>query len=229
MFCVSSPSIMYTCPIESSAFLFGGHLKLGSSYNYAHKEPNPGETDWRGLSSLKTELQLELDARLSDSWQLFLSGDGFHDFVYSIRGRENYSSEVLDNYETQAQLRKAYLRGRLTKKLDLKVGRQIVVWGKSDNIRVTDILNPLDLREPGLTDLEDLRLPVTMTRLDFYHGKWGISGIAVHEHRYNKMPEYGSDFYPSPFPPFPEEEPSHRIENTEFAFSANGLFTGWDI
>ena len=214
---------------ESSAFLFGGHLKLGSSYNYAHKEPNPGETDWRGLSSLKTELQLELDARLSDSWQLFLSGDGFHDFVYSIRGRENYSSEVLDNYETQAQLRKAYLRGRLTKKLDLKVGRQIVVWGKSDNIRVTDILNPLDLREPGLTDLEDLRLPVTMTRLDFYHGKWGISGIAVHEHRYNKMPEYGSDFYPSPFPPFPEEEPSHRIENTEFAFSANGIFTGWDI
>ncbi|MBW1897809.1 MAG: hypothetical protein JRI61_01975, partial [Deltaproteobacteria bacterium] len=95
---------------ESSAFIFGGHLKLGSSYNYAHKEPNPGETDWRGLSSLKTELQLELDARLSDSWQLFISGDGFYDFVYSIRGRENYSSEVLDNYETQAQLRKAYLR-----------------------------------------------------------------------------------------------------------------------
>jgi len=215
--------------LESSAFLFGGHLKVGSSYNYAHKKPDPGETDWRGLSSLKTELQLELDAKLSSSWQLFLSGDGFHDFVYSIRGRDNYTSEVLDNYETEAELRKAYLRGKITKKLDLKAGRQIVVWGKSDNIRVTDILNPIDLREPGLTDLEDLRLPVAMTRLDFYHGKWGISGIAIHEHRYNKMPEYGSDFYPSPFSPFPEEKPSSRIENTELAFSANGIFTGWDI
>ncbi|MFO7559796.1 MAG: DUF1302 family protein [Desulfobacterales bacterium] len=214
---------------ESSAFLFGGHLKAGSSFNYAHKKPDPGDTDWRGLSSLKTELQLELDARLSGSWQLFVSGEGFHDFVYSIRGRDTYTSEVLDNYETEAELRKAYLRGKLTKKLDLKVGRQIVVWGKSDNIRVTDILNPIDLREPGLTDLEDLRLPVAMTRLDFYHGRWGFSGIAVHEHRYDKMPEYGSDFYPFSLPPFPEEKPSSRIENTELAFSANGIFIGWDI
>jgi hypothetical protein len=214
---------------RSSAFAFGGHLKLGSSCNYAHEEPSPGETDWRGLSSLKTELQLELDAKLSDSWQFFISGKGFHDFVYSIRGRDNYTSEVLNSYETEAELRKAYLQGKLAKKLDLKVGRQIIVWGKSDNIRVTDVLNPLDFREPGLTDLEDLRLPVTMTRLDYYYGKWGFSGIAIHEHRYDKLPVYGSDFYPFPFPPFPEEKPSSRIENTEIAFAANGIFTGWDI
>ena len=36
-----------------------------------------------------------------------------------------------------------------------------------DNLRVTDVLNPMDLRVPGLTDIDDLRLPVTMIKLDY--------------------------------------------------------------
>ncbi len=105
------------------------------------------------------------------------------------------------------------------KSLDIKVGRQIIVWGRSDNMRVTDVLNPLDLREPGLTDIEDLRMPVAMTRLDFYHGNWNVTGVAVHEQRSDKKPSYGSDFYPLPlvFGPLPDKEPKSEIDNTGFA------------
>ncbi len=205
-----------------------GYLKIGTAYNFAHDAPESGKTDWRGFSRLRTEVQADINPRLWEGWQAKIGGKAFYDAIYRIRGRDEFTDAVLDNYETELELREAWLQGRLTDDLDLKVGRQIAVWGKSDNIRITDVLNPLDMREPGLTDIEDLRLPVAMTRLDYYFGDWSLTGIAVHEHRYNKLPEYGSDFYPGAGPPPPECEPAHTPENTEFALALSGIFSGWD-
>jgi len=94
---------------------------------------------------------------------------------------------------------------------------------------VTDVLNPIDLREPGMTDIEDIRLPIAMTRMDYYLAEWRLTGIAIHEIRFNELPAYGSDFYPAPIPPLPEETPSCSLENTEYALSVTGIFSGWDV
>lgn len=214
---------------QSSTFSLDGYFKLGSSYNFSHDKPDNGKTDWRGLSRLRPELQLELNADLPGSWKAFISGKGMYDAAYEIKGRDEFTSEVLDNYENELEFRQAYILGSLNDHLDLKAGRQIVVWGKSDNIRVTDVLNPLDTREFGLTDIEDLRLPVAMTRVDAYAGSWNLTGIAIHEIRFNKSAEYGSDFYPGASPPPPEDIPSNSIDNTEFAVAINGMFSGWDM
>lgn len=204
----------------------GGHLKTRASYNFAHDKPEEGETDWRGLSRLSLELMLEMGLKINDSWQAFVSGSGYYDLAYAIKGRNDFTEDVLDNYEKEAVLREAYLQGTLIKNLDMKLGRQIVVWGKSDYIRVTDVLNPLDLREPGVTDIEDLRLPLAMSRLDYYLGPWGLAGIAVHEIEFNKNPEFGSDFYPSTTRlPYEDKD----LEKTEYAAALNGTFTGWDM
>jgi len=215
--------------LKPSIFSLNGDVELGASYNFAHDKPEGNETDWRGLSRLRAELNLELDVKLSSSWQARISGKGAYDFAYAIRGRDEFTDEVLDNYEKELELGETYIQGSLTKSLDIKLGRQIVVWGKSDNIRVTDVLNPLDIREPGLTDIEDLRLPVAMSRLDYYIGDWSLTGIAIHEIRFNKNPEYGSDFYPGSQPPPHEDKPDHCGKNTEYAAAINGIFSGWDI
>ena len=215
--------------IKPSIFSLNGDVELGASYNFAHHKPEGNETDWRGLSRLRTELNLELNAKFSSSWQARISGKGAYDFAYSIKGRDEFTDEVLDNYEKELELGETYIQGSLTKSLDVKIGRQIVVWGKSDNIRVTDVLNPLDIREPGLTDIEDLRLPVAMSRLDYYIGDWSLTGIAIHEIRFNKSPEYGSDFYPGSQPPPHEDKPDSCGKNTEYAAAINGIFSGWDI
>ncbi|MCI5158775.1 MAG: hypothetical protein D3906_10125, partial [Candidatus Electrothrix sp. AUS1_2] len=206
-----------------------GRLQFGTTYTIAHDAPAEGETDWRGFSKARTHLRLDLEARFSDAWSAKAGGKAFYDGIYSLRGRDEYTGYVLDEYENEAELREAYLLGKLTDKLDLKFGRQIVVWGKSDNIRITDVLNPLDMREPGLTDIEDLRLPLTITKLDYYFGNWELSGIAVHEIRFNKTPVYGYDFYSYTEPPPPEDEPANTLENTEWALSLSGIFTGWDL
>ncbi len=215
---------------EKEPFItLSGHLKIGSSYNISHEAPKPGRTDWRGLSRLRPELQVEFGKSFSNSWKSFVSGKAFYDAAYDIKGREKFTSNLLNAYEKDMEIVEAYVQGSLTGHLDIKAGRQIVVWGKSDNIRITDVLNPVDIREPGLTDIEDLRLPVAMTRLDYYTGDWNLTGIAIHELRFNRTPEYGSDFNPAAAPLPHENIPSDGGDNTEYAVALNGTFSGWDI
>lgn len=214
---------------ETKAWNLGGALTLGAAYNYAHKAPASGATDYRGLSRLRAKLNLELDYDIAPKWRAHLAGYGFHDAAYQLNGRDNYSSEVLDAYESETELGEVWIQGKLADSLDLKLGRQIVVWGKSDNIRITDVLNPLDNREPGMVDIEDLRLPLTMAKLDYYVGDWGFSAMAIPEIRFNKNPAFGSDFYPYSIAMPYEKIPGDGGDNTEYAFAANGIFSGWDL
>ena len=213
----------------AAIFSLDGYAKLGSAYAFAHDKSDNGNTDWQGLSRLRTDLNLELNARFSKRWQARVTGKGAWDFAYAVKGRDEFTDDVIDHYEKEFELGETYVQGSLTERLDIKFGRQVVVWGKSDTIRVTDVLNPLDLREPGIIDIEDLRLPVTMTRLDYYIGDWSATGIAVHEIRFNKNPEYGNDFYPGAAPPPHEDKPGLDIGHTEYAAAINGIFSGWDI
>lgn len=213
------------------AFLsLDGYFKLGSSYNlHGHKAAGT-DTDYHGLSRLRAELQIELDAKFSESWQARAAANGFYDFVYELRGRDDYTDDVLDEYEKELEVGEIWLLGSLTEQMDIKAGRQIVVWGKSDNIRITDVLNPLDLREPGLTDIENLRLPVTMTKLDYFFRGLNLSTMVIHEIRYAKNPAFGNDFFPAAQPLPSKETPDEGfdLDDTEFAVALNGIFRGWD-
>ncbi|MCH8887659.1 MAG: DUF1302 family protein [SAR324 cluster bacterium] len=216
---------------EPSFWQVNGFLRLDGSYNYAGHSTTTAEdfkTDHHGLSKLRAALRLELSLKLGGSWKSKITGQAFHDFAYGLNGREQYTAQVLESREQEAELREAFVEGSLTENVDLKLGRQIVVWGKSDNIRITDILNPLDFREPGLTDLADLRLPLTMSRLGVFFGPWTVSAIAIHEIRFDKAPVLGSDFYPLKTETA-EAIPDDGGENTEYAFSLSGEFSGWDL
>ena len=212
-----------------SVFQLSGFLSLGVSYNFAHDAPEPGEADYRGLSRLRPKVNLVLDTKISPDWKAKVGGHGFYDLAYRVKGRDEFTEEVLDTHEDEVELDEAYIQGSLFSNLDIKLGRQIVVWGKADTIRVTDVLNPLDNREPGLVDIEDLRLPVTMTKLDYYFGKWNLGALPVHEIRFNKDPAFGSDFYPLASPLPPGEEPDEGFTESEFGLALKGMFTGWDI
>ena len=206
-----------------------GDLRLITTYNFAHDAPEPGQTDWRGLSMLRPELELSFKKKFSDSWQGFFSVRGFYDFVYLLKGRDNYTQQVLDSQENELLIEDAFIQGSITEKLDTKIGRQVVVWGTLDNLRVTDVLNPLDLRVPGLTDIDDLRWPVTMIKLDYFFADWTLAGMAIPEIRFSKLPPFGSDYYPFPLPPPPEDTPEEGFGNPEYAASLTGIFSGWDL
>lgn len=211
------------------AWSLDGKLKWTTICNVGHSAPEAGETDWRGLSMFRPEMDVTYKIKLSDTWQAQVAGKGFYDLAYAIRGRDTYTGQVLDQYESEVELGETFIQGSLTRRLDVKIGRQIVVWGTLDSLRVTDVLNPLDLRVPGLIDIEDLRLPVSMARLDYYWGDWSFSGMVIPEIRFSKFPVFGSDFYPSAVPLPQEDKPGDRFSNAEYAAAITGVFSGWDI
>ncbi|CAB5082013.1 hypothetical protein D3OALGA1CA_292 [Olavius algarvensis associated proteobacterium Delta 3] len=202
-----------------------GEFAVTSTYNFAPEATQP----WQGFTMLRPELELTLKNRFSDRWQGQISARGFYDTIYVVRGRDEYTQQVLDDYESQLLLEDTFIQGSITDHLDTKIGRQIVVWGTLDNLRVTDVLNPLDLRQPGLTDIDDLRLPVTMVKFDYYFGNWDLSAMAIPEVRFSMLPVFGSDFYPFPIPRPPEGDPDEGFGNMQYAAAMTGVFSGWDI
>ncbi|WP_373035380.1 DUF1302 family protein [Sulfurimonas sp.] len=219
---------------EEKKVTISGDLAFKTSAGYlGHKVDG---IEYSGVNQAQTSLFLELNAKLSDNWKLKISGDAFYDAIYDIHSTNNYSDDILDAYKTQARLDDTYVQGKITSSLDAKIGRQIVVWGKSDSIRVTDVINPLDNRTPAMTDIEDLRLSVGMAKFDYYVGAWNLSAMIIPENRIMIEAPARSEFFPvdEVFPSAPNPfldlvAPATSIENTQYAFGANGIFSGWDL
>ncbi len=206
----------------------GGELSLGAAYNYLPHESAAG-TDYQGLSRLRSQLALRLDLDLPRSWTARVDGYAFYDFAYLAHGRDAYTDDALELYEWDAELQDTYVQGTPHERIDLRIGRQIVNWGRSDTLRVLDVINPLDNREPGLVDIENLRRAVTLVRADGYLGDWGLSLLAIPEVRFDLQPVYGSDFYPFDDPLPSKDAPDHWGDAPEYAAGLTGVFRGWDV
>ena len=232
-----------------------GSVELSGSVNYRSHRSDTG-TDYQGLQRLRNRANLQLDVDLSSlasraqraqvsrsepqasedqqvgerspsDWKLRAEGWGFYDAAYAINGRSDYTGDVRREYEWDADVGEAWVAGSLGEHVDLAVGRQVVIWGRSETLRVLDVLNPLDNREPGRVDLEDIRLPVSMVDLKGYAGDWSAALIAIPEIRFDENPVVGSDFYPGTVS-LSEHRPD-SFEDPEVAGAIEGIFRGWDV
>lgn len=206
-----------------------GWLQQRAVYNYAYPEPEADATDHRGWSSLRAEFAPAVELRFSRDWKARISGRFRYEPIFALNGHDNYTSEYVDDREAEAELWDAFVEANPIQGLSVKLGRQIVMWGTSESLRVTDILNPLDYREPGVTDIENMRLPLAMTRLDYTWRQLTLSGIAIHEFRPSKLPVMGSDFYFNDQAMPHAYEPEDTLENTGYALSLTARLTGWDL
>ncbi len=205
-----------------------GSTGLSASYSYAKDAPaDKTQADWSGLTKLRPYFSLTWDAKLGENWKTRISGKAFYDLAYRMKDRETFSDEVLSELEKEAELREIYLEGSPFGNLDIKLGKQIVSWGVANSLRVVDVLNPTDDREFGMTDLEDIRLPIVMTKLDYYLGDLKLEAVAVHQIEFNKSAPFGSDFNPST-QKINEVIPESSAENTEYGLALIGTFSGWD-
>jgi len=212
----------------------GGDLAFKSAYGV--KKHMVDGVQYGGFNQAQIALYLQVDAKINDRFKLRVSGDMFYDANYKLHPNTDYKNELLDAYEMQIRFDEVYFQGTLSDEVDLKLGRQIVIWGKSDSIRITDVINPLDNRQPGLTDIEDLRLPTSMLKIDYYVDEWELSAMLIAESRVMIEAPARSEFFnvdalvasaPNPF--IDLEEPKSSLDNLQYAFAMNGVFSGWDL
>lgn len=87
-----------------------------------------------------------------------------------------YNSILED--QTKIELREAFFQ-YTDKNWDFKVGRQIVIWGVADGMRITDIISPMDYTEFLARDYDDIRIPVNAFRMKYIKPKYNIELIFV--------------------------------------------------
>jgi hypothetical protein len=197
---------------------------IGSFTQEATYSPNASKPHDK-LSSFKSSLFLDFEYKFNNGFKFKTNGKAYYDSIYNLRDRDDYTKDEIDELESEIEIFDAYIEGSLGSKLDIKFGRQVVVWGRSDTIRVTDVINPLDNRRPAMVDIEDLRLPITMAKIDYFLGDWRITPIAILEQRFNKNPPFGGGFNPAPR----EMPKDKRYDDITPALSIGGEFSNWDI
>lgn len=116
-------------------------------------------------------------------WRLQASVHGEFDLAYLHRAGD-FDDATKDNYRQLLQIRETFAALSLGD-FEITFGRQTVAWGEGDGMSVVDVVNPRDLREPGLSDLEDIRVPVLATRVGWFtttaRGDHRVEGMVVHE------------------------------------------------
>ncbi|MBI5218531.1 MAG: hypothetical protein HY958_06330 [Bacteroidia bacterium] len=104
-----------------------------------------GKNDWAWNEN---RLTLKFDKKITDNSkfysEIWLRNIGLPNLTTSAN---LYNKGIVDPYNLE--IREAYIQmfSFLTKNLDLKIGRQRIVWGTADKLNPTDNLNPFDLED----------------------------------------------------------------------------------
>lgn len=63
--------------------------------------------------------------------------------------------------------------------MDLRVGKQAVVWGEAEGAFITDIVSPQDMRSFILADFREIRMGIPAVRADYYEGPFTFEAVWV--------------------------------------------------
>jgi len=180
-----------------------------------------------------TRLRSPHDAVMSRIWgRLKLSASGNDVFAYvSVDAVQNW--KIGDEGDIGFHEAWAEYAG---KGWDIRVGRQVIIWGKADGVQVTDIISPPDYTEFITRDLEEIRLPVDAVKFRLLGEKINAELIWIPVFRSAVMPSAGNPWFVGQHIPddmavtiSSAEEPATSLENSEIALKLSAFLSGIDV
>lgn len=168
------------------------------------------------MNSSRTGVRLEVAVEHGSAY-LFLSGDG----------EKNWQLAE----ESGFSLQEAWL-DYVGNGWDIRLGRQIIIWGKADGVQITDLISPPDYTEYITRDLDEIRLPVTAAKFRL------LGDVAVTEFIW--IPFFKAAVLADDESPWQQmvrkdlwheaiDEPDDSVVNGEFAARMSLYATGIDL
>lgn len=149
----------------------------------------------------------------------------------SMNAMEN---NVLDS-QSGVDLREAYLE-YASDRWDMRIGRQIVVWGKADGVQITDMVSPMDYTEFLARDYDDIRIPVNAFKLRYLREKVTFEGIWLPTFQSAILPEAGNPWavesdFPENFEVIDDDplEPECTLKSSEIGGKISFYLPGIDL
>lgn len=204
---------------------------------------NKGRADQKLEGILWTQVDLKLAGRTDIRAIGRIRFDGFDNLEpgkptqpeISRASRRAFAGKQVD-----LELREAFLTTSIGRTL-LMLGKQQVVWGQADGLKVLDFVNPQDFQEFILDDFDDARIPLWMVNWEVPVRKANLQLLWVPDRTYHKLPVFGAayDFqspYIRPIPPpgipvtiLPVQRPNRFFEDSDMGGRLSAFVKGWDL
>lgn len=123
-----------------------------------------------------------------------------------------------------------------------RIGKQQVVWGEADGLKLLDVINPQNFREFVLDDFDDSRIPLWMLNAEFSLTENGVLQVLwIPDTTVHNLAPFGSPyaFISSSIVPLPANDqtvqltaaraPGSPIKDGDLGLRYTDFVGGWDI
>ena len=133
---------------------------------YLKNEFAIGLDTFNDVHKMKNIFKLSGEYQINDEWTFFGSTKYWYDLAYDWYEKYEPAQKKMGHVQRTEWLRDCYL-DYTSDKLDIRLGKQQVVWGQADGIPILDRLNPFNLTEFWLPDFLDIRIPLWMINIKY--------------------------------------------------------------
>lgn len=134
--------------------------------------------------------------------------------------------------ENGIQLREVFF-DYTAKNWSLRAGRQLIIWGAADGVRITDLVSPMDMTESLARDYDDIRIPVEALKFKYFNNILKLELVYIPIFKSFVFPTNIKNPWTPPYPPnlqvvsLPNNTPNTTLKNGEFGgrltFNLSGI------
>ncbi len=156
-------------------------------------------------------------------------------FMRGTMSKRGYIGDIVE-----VELREFYIDTSIGSSY-LRLGKQQIVWGQADGLRVLDVVNPFNYREFILDEFEDRRIPLWSLNLEVPVGDMMAQLVWIPDQTYDQFPETGATFAitsprfiptaPAAMPVTLNEvsKPNNFIGDSDVGLRLSAFMSGWDL
>ncbi len=240
---MNSPSPFKYLLLASS--LLCAESSFSAEYKTEYKtEVNVNLGDDKTRVEISPEIEVDLNSGFKLTSLIKLSHESRDGLKPNQLNRDNYAplSQPLSLGDgAELELRELYIEKAIGEAY-LTLGKQQVVWGKADGLKLLDVVNPQSFREFILEDYEESRIPLWTINLELPVGENSdVQILWIPDTTTHVLPERDATFAFTSSrltPSVPEgvsvrlsdiEAPTATLENSDVGLRWSGFVKGWDL
>lgn len=197
---------------------------------------------------METTLEPEWTQHWSDTMSTTLIGRLQWDTQRVLRSHHGRSPNddpsngpLIQDRQMTFGIREAYLDTEIHGNF-IRIGKQQVVWGQADGLKVLDLINPQQFREFILADTDDARIPLWMINAEFPLGDASaLQVLWIPDLTYHALAQEGTPyavssplFIPSSEPGIPitgttHHKPKDNLNDSDIGIQYSTFVGGWDL
>lgn len=204
------------------------------------------------VQKLESIWQPEVNWSINDAFDMTLIGrlrfDTQDSLGYQGNGSQggrldtygSFNGPVFEGNNADFEIREWYLDTEMAG-VFWRLGKQQVVWGQADGLKILDVINPQSYREFILDDFDDSRIPLWMINAEIPIGDDSLQFLLVVDQSYHRFANNGSDYQiTSPLlvpqsivgvdiASFELDKPNNLLKDSDLGLRYSKFYHGWDL